>query len=218
MNVLVACECSGRVRDAFRALGHNAWSCDLKPSESDEGGYHMEGDVRWWLTPKMMAVWKWHLLIAHPNCQFLSVSNNGPVNNGCSLYTKEQAQQYRQEAVDFFMEMINAPVPLIAVENPIGIMSSRYRRPDQIIQPYQFGDDASKRTCLWLKGLPLLQHTKRVPGRMVNWGGGRTVERWSNQTDSGQNKLPPSPDRSAIRAVTYPGIAHAFASQWGQLG
>ncbi len=199
MRVLVACECSGRVRDAFAARGHDAWSCDLQPS--DAPGQHHQGDVRAILNES------WDLLIAHPECTFLTVSNNGPINNGCSLYTAAQAQQRRADAVDFFMLMINANVAKIAVENPVGIMSTRYRKPDQIIQPWHFGDDASKKTCLWLKGLPTLKDANRLPGD--------DTTRRGNQTISGQNKLPPSKDRKKLRSMTYFGIANAMAEQWG---
>lgn len=201
MRVLVACECSGRVRDAFSALGHDAWSCDLQPS--DAPGQHIQGDVRDVLGDG------WDLMIAHPECTFLTVSNNGPLSRGCSLYTAEQARLYQEDAIAFFMLLVNADVPLIAVENPIGIMSSRYRKPDQIIQPWYFGDNASKKTCLWLKGLPRLRKTNRLPGD------DRT--RRANQTASGQNKLGPSPDRKKMRSMTYPGIAAAMAAQWGDL-
>lgn len=198
MRVLVACECSGRVRDAFAALGHDAWSCDIQPS--DVGGNHFQCDVR-----DVLAM-DWDLLVAHPECTFLTVSNNGPVTNGCNLYTAEQAAQYRADAIDFFMLMVNAEVEHIAVENPVGIMSTRYRPPDQYIQPWMFGDDASKNTGLWLKNLPRLKPTNPLPG-------GRTARR-ANQTASGQNKMPPSDDRKKLRSMTYPGIAQAMATQW----
>lgn len=116
-----------------------------------------------------------------------------------------------EQAVEFVLKLAEAPISQITIENPIGILSTRWRKPDQIIQPYEFGDDASKKTCLWLKGLPLLMPTQRVAGRIVN---GR--ERWANQTDSGQNKLPPSVRRAAMRSETYPGIAAGMAAQWFQ--
>ncbi len=149
----------------------------------------------------------WDLMIAHPPCDYLTVSNNGPMNHGCSLYTAEQAQQLRSDAIDFFMLLANAPIERIAIENPVGIMSSRHRKPDQIIQPWHFGDDASKKTCLWLNGLPRLVPTNQLPGD--------DTTRRANQTPNGQNKLGPSPDRKKLRSMTYPGIAKAMAEQWG---
>lgn len=176
-------------------------SCDLLPT--DRPGPHYQGDVRNILRGC------WDLMIAHPPCTHLTVS--------CSQYWPEKWQDGRQaEAVSFFMELAHAPIPKICIENPVGIMSSLYRRPDQIIQPYEFGDDASKTTCLWLKGLlPLeIDPRQRAHGRMVQWQGAM-VERWSNQTDSGQNRLSPSDDRWKLRSQTYPGIAQAMAEQWG---
>ncbi len=199
---LIACECSAIVRDALRALGHDAWSCDLKPCERDPR-WHLQGDVLKHLDAG------WDGMIAHPDCTYLTVSNNGPMANGCTKYTAAQAQAWRAEAVAFFMAMVNAPIPFVAVENPIGIMSTRYRKPDQIIQPWHFGDDASKKTCLWLKGLPCLRETNRLPGD--------DSTRRANQTPNGQNKLGPSPTRKADRARTYSGIAAAMAAQWGHL-
>lgn len=150
-------------------------------------------------------------MIAHPDCTYLTVACNGPMKHGCSLYTAEEARGRREAAVDFFMQLMLAPAPEIAVENPIGIMSTRHRKPDQIIQPWQFGEDASKATCLWLKGLPLLLPTLILPG-------GRTAIR-ANQTPSRQNRLGPSPTRKADRARTYLGIAVAMAEQWaGDVG
>src|SRR5690606_695978 len=122
----------------------------------------------------------------------------------------------REDALDTVRRIMALPIPRIVIENPVGCISSRIRKPDQIIQPYEFGDDASKKTCLWLKGVRKLQPTRRVAGRFVEHNG-KTVERWSNQTDSGQNRLSPSEDRWAVRSDTYPGIASAFATQWGAL-
>ena len=202
MRVLVACEKSGIVRDAFRKRGHQAMSCDLLPSECP--GTHYEGDVAGILNGG------WDLLIAHPPCQFLSVSGYHWV------YRRPERLLQVTTALKFFRLMLDAPVPRICVENPIGITSTRIARPTQIIQPYEFGEDASKKTGLWLKGLPLLQSTERIPGRMVMWKG-KMRERWANQTDSGQNRLGPSPTRAADRARTYGGVADAMADQWGAL-
>ena len=196
MKVLIACEFSGTVRDAFRARGHEAVSCDLLPSEKP--GPHYEGDVRDIIGAN------WDLMIAHPPCTYLSASGLH-----WNKRRPERAQQ-TEDAIAFVMMLANADIPRIAIENPVGCLSSRWRKPDQIIQPYQFGHDASKATCLWLQGLPKLEHTEYVAPRMVN---GRP--RWGNQTDSGQNKLGPSQDRWAKRSLTYQGIADAMAEQWG---
>ena len=198
MKVLVACECSGVVREAFRSRGHDAWSCDLKYSE-DGSMYHIQGDAAKSIDGD------WDLVIAHPPCTFLSVS-------GLHWNKRRPERQAETDSASKFFMLFTRLRCKWAIENPIGCMSRLYRKPDQIIQPYQFGEDASKGTCLWLNGLPGLISTKRVSGRLVNG-----KERWSNQTDSGQNKLGPSPDRSAIRAVTYRGIADAMAMQWGIL-
>lgn len=195
--ILVACECSGRVRDEFAAIGWDAWSCDLQPSETP--GQHYQGDVRDILGDH------WDRLVAHPECTYLTVSNNGPMTNGCDLYTASEALELREQAVDFFMLFANSKVPSWGIENPIGIMSTRYRKPDQIVQPYDFGDDASKRTCLWLNNLPRLVPTRRCPGRMVtDPRNGKVVERWSNQTDAGQNRLGPSPTRKNSEVKPIP--------------
>lgn len=192
MRVLVACEFSGVVREAFAAAGHDAWSCDLLPTEIP--GQHIQGDV--------LAVLGagWDMMIAHPPCTHLAVS-------GARWFDEKRVEQ--QEAIAFFMALVNAPIPRIAVENPVSIMSTVYRKPDQVIQPWQFGHDASKSTCLWLKNLPPLRPTKYVQPRMVNG-----LPRWDNQTDSGQNRLTPADDRAYERSRTYEGIATAMAMQW----
>lgn len=201
LRVLVACEFSGTVRDAFASFGHDAWSCDLLPTEKP--GNHIVGDVRAY-------IWQgWDLLIAHPPCTYLSVSGLHWNKRGRLVNGRPRAE-LTEEALEFVRWLLAAPVKRIALENPVGCISSRIRKPDQIIQPHQFGADASKATCLWLKGLPKLTPTQHVAPRVVN---GRP--RWSNQTDSGQNKLPPSDDRWALRSITYPGIASAMALQWG---
>ena len=195
MRVLVACESSGVVRDAFRARGHFAMSCDLLSAERP--GPHHQGDVRELLDQE------WDLLIAHPPCTYLSVSGMHWTTRGL------RDPKLTEEALDFVRLFMDAPIKRIAIENPVSIISSRIRKPDQIIQPYQFGHDASKKTCLWLKNLPPLRPTSFVEPRVVN---GRP--RWDNQTDNGQNKLPPSKDRWRLRSKTYEGIALAMASQW----
>jgi hypothetical protein len=188
MRVLVACEFTGTVRRAFRELGHEAWSCDILPAE--DGGPHIQGDVRQVLGDR------WDLMVAHPPCTHLAVS-------GARHFHRKQVEQ--AEALEFVRTLMDAPIPRIALENPVSVISSRIRKPDQIIQPYQFGHPESKKTCLWLKGLNPLQPTAVMQMR----------GRWENQTPSGQNKLGPSPDRWKIRSKTYPGIAHAMATQWG---
>lgn len=196
MRVLIACEYSGAVRDAFRARGHDAMSCDLLPTDVD--GPHYQGDVFDVIGNG------WDLMIAHPPCTYLCSSGlhwNGRVEGRAAK---------TEDALAFVRALLDAPIPRIAIENPVGCIGTRIRKADQTIQPHQFGDDASKATCLWLKGLPLLTPTDRVPGRMVN---GKA--RWANQTDSGQNRLAPSADRWKLRSATFPGIAAAMADQWG---
>ena len=200
--ILVACEYSGRVRDAFIRGGHNAMSCDLLPT--DAPGPHYQGDVRDVLYDG------WDLLIAHPSCTYLTSAG--------LHWNKRRPERAQQtlDALDFVRLLLSAPIARIALENPVGCISSQIRKPDQTIQPYEFGEDASKATCLWLKGLPVIRPTTRFVGRMVMHNG-KMVERFENQTDGGQNKLPPSADRWKLRSTTYPGIAQAFADQWGPL-
>ena len=193
MRVLVACEFSGVVRDAFAARGHSAWSCDLLPSLAP--GAHLTGDA---LDCLHLG---WDLMIAHPPCTYLSASGLH-----WNKRRPERADQ-TEAALRFVTELLEAPIARIALENPIGCISTRIRKPDQIIQPWQFGHDASKATCLWLKGLPPLVPTNVLPG-------GKKARR-ANQTPSGQNKLGPSPERWAERSKTYQGIADAMAEQWG---
>jgi site-specific DNA-cytosine methylase len=196
VRVLVACESSGAVRDAFIRAGHYAASCDLLPSESPLGD-HYQCDVTEILDHG------WDLLIAHPPCTYLSVSGMHWTTRGL------RDPKLTEDALDFVRLFMDAPIERIAIENPVSVISSHIRKPDQIIQPYQFGHDASKKTCLWLKGLPLLKPTQMVEPRIVNG-----KQRWGNQTDSGQNKLPPSKDRWKLRSKTYEGIADAMAAQW----
>lgn len=218
MRVLVACEYSGRVRDAFRTRGFDAVSCDLLPTESP--GPHIQGDVLEVLNQG------WDLMVAHPPCTYLTISAEWAYKDPDferypdvgyhqrvqpDTLTGYARRQAREEALDFVLTLMMAPIPRIAIENPVGVISSRIRKFDQIIQPYEFGDDASKKTCLWLKNLPLLEPTKFVPPRITKDG----KERWSNQTDSGQNRLSPGEDRGHVRSLTYQGIADAMAEQWG---
>ena len=197
MRVLVACEYSGEVRDAFLRRGHDAMSCDLLPTDAQ--GPHYEGDVRDVIEDG------WDLMIAHPPCTYLSVSGMHWTTRGL------RDTKLTEDALEFVKYLLDAPVPRIALENPVSIISRRVRKPDQIIQPWQFGHDASKKTCLWLKGLPHLVPTDMVEPRIVEGG----KKRWGNQCDSGQNKLGPKEDRWKERSKTYRGIAEAMAEQWG---
>lgn len=200
MYVLVACECSGIVREAFREKGHSAYSCDLKPAE-DFSSWHIQCDVR-------EVYGHFDLVIAHPDCTYLSSSG---------LHWNKRIpgrQDLTDRAIKFAM-MFERMADKVCVENPIGCLSTKWRKPDQIIQPYQFGHDASKATCLWLKGLPKLIPTSYVQPRIVKGESLASRLRWSNQTDSGQNRLGPSPQRAADRSRTYQGIANAMAAQWG---
>lgn len=183
MRVLVACEYSGRVRDAFLKQGHYAMSCDLLPTDAQ--GPHYEGDVFDVINDD------WDLMIAHPPCTHLAVS-------GARHFAAKQASGVQQEALDFVQRLLDAPIQKIALENPISIISSRIRKPDQIIQPWMFGHGETKATCLWLKNLPQLKPTNIVEGR-----------------EARIHKLPPTKDRWKIRSTTYQGIADAMAQQWG---
>lgn len=182
MRVLVACEYSGRVRDAFRKLGHDAMSCDLLPTDVD--GPHHQGDV------VELLHMGWDLMIAHPPCTHLAVSG--------SRWFKDKVKE-QAEALVFVQTLMDAPIQRIAIENPISVISSRIRKPDQIIQPWQFGHGETKATCLWLKGLPKLEPTNIVEGR-----------------EARVHRMPPGPDRWKERSRTYAGIANAMAAQWGQ--
>lgn len=216
MRVLVACEYSGRVRDAFIALGHDAMSCDLLPTESP--GPHYQGDVFDVIGDG------WDLMIAHPPCTYLTIAaewayqevQKKKIKPGTLIGSARQAA--REEAIQFVLGLANAPIDKIAIENPVGVLSSRWREPDQFIQPYEYGDDASKKTCLWLKNLPRLTPTAFTPPRLALSADCRSYSlRWGNQTDSGQNKEPPSEDRWKIRSTTWAGWASAMAEQWGGL-
>lgn len=198
LNVLIGCESSGTVRDALIAAGHNAMSCDLLPCEVP--GPHYQGDVF-----AAIALRRWDMAIFHPPCTYLCSSGLH-----WNHRRPERAAQ-TEAALAFVLRLMRCDIPRWAIENPLGCISSRIRPQDQIIQPSQFGDDASKATCLWLRNLNPLEPTKLAPPRMV----GRKP-RWGNQTDSGQNKLLPSKDRWRERSRTYPGIAAAMAAQWPQ--
>ncbi len=183
MKILIACEYSGRVRDAFIRKGHNAVSCDLLDTESF--GHHYQGNVFDIINDD------WDLMIAHPPCTHLAVS-------GARHFKEKIADGRQQQALDFVKNLMLADIPKICIENPISIISSKIRKPDQIIQPWQYGHGETKSTCLWLKGLPLLKPTDIVEGR-----------------EARVHKMPPSPDRWKDRSRTYLGIADAMAQQWG---
>ena len=184
MRVLVACEYSGRVREAFRKLGHDAWSCDILESE-DDSEFHIQTCIEDVINDG------WDLMIAHPPCTHLAVS-------GARHFKAKQESGVQQEALEFVRLLLEADIPKIALENPISIISSKIRKPDQIIQPWQFGHGETKATCLWLKGLPKLVPTNIVEGR-----------------EQRIHKMPPSPTRWKERSRTYQGIADAMAQQWG---
>lgn len=213
MKVLVACEYSGVVRDAFIRKGHDAVSCDLLPSEAP--GPHYNCDVREVLDNG------WDLMICHPDCTYLTTAaawayKDPPYHQKVKEGTLvgEARRLARLDALDFVRLLLNANIEKICLENPVGVIGTQIRKASQYIQPYDFGHSASKKTGLWLKNLPLLVPTNRVEGRFVTYNG-KLVERWDNQTDSGQNRLSPGADRWKGRARTYEGIAQAMAEQWG---
>ena len=183
MRILVACESSGAVRHELRLRGHEAWSCDLLPAD-DNSPFHIQGDVLEVLDRG------WDMMIGFPPCTHLAVS-------GARYFEAKRKDGRQQQGIDFFMQLVFAPIPQIAIENPVGIMSTYHRKPDQIIQPWEYGHGETKKTCLWLKGLPLLRPTNIVAGREPRvW------------------KMPPSKDRWKLRSKTYEGIAKAMATQW----
>lgn len=197
MRVLIACEFSGAVREAFRRRGHDAWSCDLLPAE-DGSEYHFQLDVEYVMAPnpwdqlgRVANVYRWDMMVCHPPCTHLAVS-------GARWFKEKQTEQ--AEALEFVRRLLDAPIPRIALENPVSIISSRIRRPDQIIQPWQFGHGEVKATCLWLKNLPKLVPTNIVEGRTPR-----------------VHFASPGPDRWKERSRTLAGIADAMADQWGAL-
>ena len=196
MRVLVACEYSAVVREAFRRHGHYAVSCDLLPTEV--AGPHIQGDVA------EIILQGWDMMLAFPPCTYLCSSG--------LHWNKRRPEraELTEKALKFVRLLLDAPIPKIVLENPVGCISTRIRKYDQLIHPYHFGHDASKRTCLWLQGLPKLTPVDYVEPRMVG-----DKPRWGNQTDSGQNRLGPSQDRWKLRSQTYAGIAEAMAHQWG---
>ena len=197
MKVLVACEYSGVVRDAFSAMGHEAWSCDLLPSESK--GLHVTGDV----LPLLKQ--GWDLMIAHPPCQYICSSGMHWTTRGL------RDPQLTIDALEFVKTLMTAPIQRIAIENPVGIMSSRWRKPNQYVQPYFFGDQQRKKTGLWLKNLPCLEPTNIVePELHITKGDGKTNPSWHWET-----RNLPHEERGKARSKTFQGLADAMASQWG---
>jgi len=234
MRVIIGFSFSGIERDMFAAMGHDAWSCDLLPCETP--GKHYQGDIRDILYDG------WDLGIFHPDCTYLTCSaewayGNGPYHQKVKPETLTGADRRhaREEALDMVRLLLAAPIKKKAIENPRGVISTRIRPASQYIQPYDYGEDASKITGLWLENLPLLQSTKFIEPRWVCCGNVLDVDvvgkygcpnclgenkprpRWANQTDSGQNRLTPGPDRWKERARTYQGWSDAFAAQWGVL-
>lgn len=197
MKVLIACEESQVVCKAFRAKGHEAHSCDLQDCSGGHPEWHLKMDCF-----KAIDLIKPVLLIAHPPCDYLTISANKwykdqPERKSGAL-VGEARREARREAIEFFMKLYNCGISKIAIENPIGVMSSEFRKPDQVLQPWQYGHGETKATCIWLKGLSKLTPTDIVEGR-----------------EQRLHKLPPSKDRAKLRSKTYPGIAEAMADQWG---
>ena len=215
-NVLVACECSGRVREAFRKRGHNAWSCDLLPAE-DGSPYHHTGDVRD-VPSKILnqegILQGWDLVIAHPPCTYLSVSgarwfyhpddSHMPTEQRRPHPRYPDRREQQDRAASFFMSLAELPIPEIAIENPVCVMSTRWRKPDQVIQPYEYGDPFKKATCLWLRGLPPLKPTDIVEPHIITYRDGNKFSADYGFCKSGGK-----------RSKTYQGIADAMAEQWG---
>jgi hypothetical protein len=206
MRILLACEESQAVCSEFRALGHDAFSCDILECSGPNPEWHIKGDVLEIINQN------WDMMIAFPPCTHLAVS-------GARHFDQKKQDGRQEKGIEFFMKMVNAPIPKIAIENPIGIMSSIYRKPDQIIHPYYFGDSYSKSTCLWLKGLPKLTHVRPEDsplfpdqvthvdkGEFITFSSGKRMAKWYNQA-SGNGHL---------RSKTFPGIAKAMAEQWGK--
>jgi len=216
LNVLIGCEESQEVCKAFRELGHDAFSCDLQDCSGGHPEWHIKGDIFQAANSDF-----WDLFIGHPPCTFLAVSGAQwyyhPDDKHLPTAERRPHPKYptrwedRKEAVLFFKRLCSLDIPHSAIENPVGIMSTEYRKPDQIIQPFQFGDEATKTTCLWLYGLPLLQHTEIVgKGEKVFFASGKSQPKWYADA----LKAPTKQERQKLRSKTFPGIAAAFASQW----
>ena len=198
MKILIACEESQAVTKEFRALGHEAYSCDIEPCSGGKPEWHLYEDV----LPLLKQ--KWDMIIAFPPCTHLASS-------GARWFEQKRKDGRQQQGIDFFMQFVNADCEKIVIENPVGIMSSKYKKPTQIIQPYQFGDEFQKTTCLWIKGLPKLKHTKIVgKGEMITYKSGKKMAKWFADAFKSNAK-----ERAKIRSKTFPGIAKAMAEQWG---
>jgi hypothetical protein len=212
MKVLVACEESQAVTKAFRERGHQAFSCDILPCSGGHPEWHIQGDVTKILNDG------WDLMIAHPPCTYLAVSGARWLYNKDGTKNEDRWKN-QEEALDFVRVLLNAPIPRIALENPVSVISSQIRKPDQIVQPYEYGDQASKKTCLWLKNLPLLQPTELVgKGEFVEWedknGKKKRQAKWYLDALS---KAKTAEERRTLRSKTFMGIANAMANQWGNL-
>lgn len=230
MKIILGCEESQAVTIAFREKGHEAYSCDLKPCSGGHPEWHIQDDILNVINGGCfplgndfkrdeVIIYKWDKGIFFPDCTYLTCSaewayKEPPYHQKVKPGTLvgEARKLARKRAIEFVKKLYNCGIQEIAIENPIGVLSTEWRKPNQIIHPYNFGEDASKSTCLWLKNLPRLNGTKYIEPRIVNG-----KERWGNQTDGGQNKLTPSDNRAELRSKTYSGIAKAMAEQWGRL-
>ena len=206
MRVLIACEESQAVCKEFRALGHEAYSCDIQECSGGHPEWHIQGDVLEQLDKG------WDLMIAHPPCTYLAVSG------ARWLYNKDgsknnQRWKNREDALEFVRKLLEAPIPKIAIENPVSAISSQIRKPDQIIRPYQFGDNSTKSTCLWLKGLPKLTPTNIITPSVVTTKSGKVYDAWWYES----SLISDLKARAKFRSKTFPGIAKAIAEQWGNL-
>lgn len=235
--ILVGCEESQEVTKTFRARGFQAFSCDLQECSGGHPEWHIQGGVIQAIrggyieleNKEVLSVSKWHAGIFFPDCTFLTCSaewaySDGPYHQKTKPGTLvgSERREARKRATQFFMMLYNSGIPNVGMENPVGVISSLFKKPDQVIQPYQFNEDASKGTCIWIKSFPVLKHTGYFPPRIVEYpkGSGKMVNRWSNQTDGGQNKISPDKEgekgkRAKLRSKTYTGIAKAMAEQWG---
>lgn len=234
LNVLIACEESQRVCAEFRKLGHNAFSCDILKCSGGHPEWHFNQDVMEIIENKGGKLengyyeyinGEWDLMVAHPPCTFLSVSGakwyyhpddkDLPFEKRRPHPSFPKRAQDREKAAEFFLKLVNADIMHIAIENPVGIMNSRYRKPDQIVQPYEFGDSASKKTCLWLKNLPILKPTKIVePGEFIEFKSGRRVAKWYSDA---MTTTKSAAERRTLRSKTFPGFAKAIAEQWSEV-
>lgn len=234
LNVLIACEESQTVCNEFRRLGHNAYSCDLLQTSGMHPEWHFHQDVleviknkggRLETGEEIKISGKWDLMIAHPPCTFLAVSGAKwyyhPEDSHLPVHERRPHPNFptravdREESINFFLKLANAEIEHIAIENPVGIMSSKYRKPDQIVQPYEFGDSASKKTCLWLKNLPGLKSTEIVDaGEFIQFKSGRRVAKWYSDA---MTKTKSAEDRRRMRSKTFPGFAKAMAEQWSEV-